>query len=176
MPSGGIRPERQTGSKAVRDVAPMIGRRIARIDAFGFDGIDRIEKLADPPTTVDAKERFGARTDEGKRLTGCPGGAGAKNLDTEMDGAEIVRRPAHEREDRAGTERQNAGARADDALGGDAPEADPLRAAAIDCGEFDLGERRNGRRGARGARDVGSRERIVIVAVAAHQRRTGRAG
>src|SRR3546814_8653013 len=57
-----------------------------------------------------------------------------------MHRAIVVRRPAHEREDRTGTEGDDFRAAAEDALGCNTAEADPLLEAPFDPGQFDLRE------------------------------------
>src|SRR3546814_7330429 len=65
------------------------------------------------------------------------------DLDTRVDGAEVVRGPAQIGEGRSRTKHDDALAAADDPLGGDAAKADPLLGAAFDPGQFDLGQRRS---------------------------------
>src|SRR3546814_15493181 len=78
----------------------------------------------------------------------------------------------HEREGRTGTEGDDFRAAAEDALGCNTAEADPLLEAPFDPGQFDLREaavRRTDRRRI-------TTNRRSINRIAAHQRCTGRAG
>src|SRR3546814_8799345 len=63
-----------------------------------------------------------------------------RDRDAGMHRAIFVRRPAHEREGRAGTEGDDYRAAAEDALGCNTAEADPLLDAPFDPGQFDLRE------------------------------------
>ena len=136
-----IGPERQAGCNPVADVAPMVGRRIAGVDADGLDRIDRLERLLDLRPAVDPRQYLGAGSDERQRRMGLARRDGEGDGDVRMDGAEVVRRPADESEDRAGTEGRDACPAAQDALGSNAAEADPLFVPAFDPSQFDLGRR-----------------------------------
>src|SRR3546814_15396524 len=89
-----------------------------------------------------------------------------------MHRAIVVRRPADEGEGRARTEVDPLGAAAQDALGGDTAEANPLLEAPFDPGQFDFGQavlRPAGRRRSEASRPARSLP-------AAHQRCTGPPG
>src|SRR3546814_2846934 len=81
-----------------------------------------------------------AGADEGQRRKLFAGRHRNCDRDGRVDGTEVVRRPPDKAKDRAGTKGHNAGAAAQYPLGGDAAEADPLFVAALDPGQFDLGQ------------------------------------
>lgn len=56
MPVGPIGPKWQASGKLASDVAPMIGRRIARVDAGPFHRVDRLENSLNLWPAVDPKQ------------------------------------------------------------------------------------------------------------------------
>lgn len=119
----------------------MIGRRIAGIDAGRFDRVDRLKRLLHFRPAVDPREDIRAGMDERQRCISFARHNRRGNRDGRMDRPEVVRRPAHVSKDGAGPERRDALGAAQDALGCDAAEADPLLVSPLDPGHFDLSER-----------------------------------
>ena len=101
-----------SGAEAIVDMPPVIGRRVGRIDAEGFDGVDRREDTLDLRPTADAQQDVAAGTHEGQRLIGFARRDRSNDVDARDDGAEVVRRPS-------GRRRRRCSARSSGHGGGD---------------------------------------------------------
>src|SRR3546814_5091874 len=86
---------------------------------------------------LDVQQNVSAGTDKRQRRVGLARCHCRHDVDARIDGAIVVRRPAHEGEDRAWTEGDDARAAVDDRVSRDAPEADPLFVALLDPGHLD---------------------------------------
>src|SRR3546814_3334851 len=120
MARGTIGTKRHPGREAIGDMTPVIGRRIARIDPGGLDRIDRFEHPRNLRPALDVQQNFAAGPDERQRRMRLADSDRGDDLDTRVDGAEVVRGPAQIGEGRSRTKHDDALAAADDPLGGDA--------------------------------------------------------
>src|SRR5487761_782140 len=157
-----------SGAQAIVDVPPVFGRRVGRIDAEGFDGIDGGEDALDLRPAADAQQDLAAGTDERQRLIGFAWRDRAHDVDARDNGAEVVRGPADEGEDGVWREAQHTAAAIDDCLGDIAAEPDPVLDALFEPGEFD-GRKGVGRTN-RCLREGGIRHHVCPPSVAGNSR------
>ena len=110
----------------VMDVVPMIGRNLDRIDAARLDGVDELEHALNLRPAIDMQQDLCAGRDRRNGLARCAAFNRAQDVEPRENGAVLVRRPAHEREDAAGREEEDATATIEDLLA-------PLRPKRIQC-------------------------------------------
>ncbi len=84
----------------------MIGIRVAGVDPDGFDRIDRALNLADLWPACGMQQQFSAGIDTGQCGASFVTPHSPHNIDVRGDRPEVVRRPAHQRENRAWLERR----------------------------------------------------------------------
>ena len=137
MPRERIRSRLFAGGQAVVDVPPMVGRGVSRIDAASFDGVDRPQNVVDLGPAVDAQKNLAAGTDERQRRIGFARRYRARDVDARDDRPEVVGRPAHEGEDGAGREADDALPAVEDRLVSDAAETDPVLDSLLEPGQLD---------------------------------------
>ena len=119
-------------------VAPVIGRHCTGIDAEVLDGIDHGQAGAHARPAAEMEEQFAARRDAGKRRTGLAGRDRAHDIEPRQDGAIVVRGPAHEREDAARGEGQDAPAAIDHLVAKRRAEAEKRTTALLELFQIDL--------------------------------------
>src|SRR5580692_4382191 len=132
---------RLASDEAVVKMAPVIGRCINRIDAKRFYGVDGLKHALDPRPAADARQDVAAGTDKRQRLIGFTAVDWAHDVDARDDRAEVVGRPAHEREDTARREAEHAAAAIEDRLAGLMTEADPMLDTSFKPGQLDVRHR-----------------------------------
>ena len=93
---------------SVVDVAPMVRRNLDRIDAARLDGVDELEHALNLRPAIDMQQDLCAGRDRRKGLARCAAFNRAQDVEPRENGAMLVRRPAHEREDAAGREKEDA--------------------------------------------------------------------
>src|SRR5208337_4971000 len=86
------------------DMAPMLGRGVARIDADRLNRVDRLKRALNLGPAVDAQQNLAAGTNVGHGLIGLGSRDGAHDVDARNDGPEVVGRPSNESEGAAGAE------------------------------------------------------------------------
>jgi type IV secretory pathway protease TraF len=94
----------------------MVWRRIGGVDAKGLYCVDRLQDALDLRPPADAQQDFATGTDERQRLVCVALRNGANDVNAGDDRAEVVRGPAHEREDVAGKESEMAAPPIDNGL------------------------------------------------------------
>ena len=111
------------GSETVVEVAPVFRRGVGGIDVECLDGVDRLQHALDLGPAIDSQQDLAARAHERQRLETCARLDRAHDVHARDDGAEVVRRPAHERENAAWLEARDAAAAIEDLLLGTPAEA-----------------------------------------------------
>jgi hypothetical protein len=123
----------------VMEMAPVGRRHILRLDAERFDRVDRFQHTLDLGPTGNPEQDLAARAyarDRRDRLSRC---GSTQNVDTRDDRAMVICCPADERKDASRRKRNNAPPAVDDALLGEAAEANPALDASLLLIEFNLG-------------------------------------
>lgn len=140
MPRERIRSRLLADGQAVVDVPPMVGCGVSRIDAAGFDGVDRPQNVIDLGPAINAQKNLAAGTHERQGRIGFALRYRARDVDPRDDRPEVVRRSAHEAEDGAGREADDAPPAVEDRLFGDAAETDPVLDALLEPGQLDTSQ------------------------------------
>lgn len=115
----------------------MIGADIFRCDAIAFHDIDGPQGRLDLGPTGEAQQKLATWCHTGHCRAGLASADGAQNVDPAFNGAVVVRRPADEREDRAGSEGHALFRARQDGFLGNPTETDPALDAPFDPGEVD---------------------------------------
>ena len=115
----------------------MIGTDIFRCDAIAFHDVDGPQRRLDLGPAGEAQQKLSAWRDTGHRGAGLASADGAQNVDPAFNGAVVVRRPADEREDRAGSEGHALFRARQDGFPGHLTETDPALDTPFDPGEVD---------------------------------------
>src|SRR5699024_10506996 len=123
----------------VGDVPPMIGIDLGRIDTYGLDPVDMAKDSLDLRPAFDLQQDFAAWTDEGQRLIGLARRNRAQDVEARNDRAVVVRRPADEREHRAGTERNDTTVAVEELRTSRMAEPDPVFGPAFQPGQLHAG-------------------------------------
>ena len=97
-----IGPRLMPDGQAAVDMAPMVRRDVARIDADRFHGVDRLKHALNLRPAIDAQQDFAAGTDEGKRLIGLRAATARTMSMRETTVPKSLDGPANESEDGAG--------------------------------------------------------------------------
>jgi len=140
MAFGRVGAERQRGGEPLPDMAPVIGRHVARIDARGLDHVDLSAHRPDGFEVGKAEKNFPSRSNS--RM----GTKGRTRCDRPDDGkapehaSEIVRGATDQPESRTRTEGRDALVRTAGPLGRNPPEAELLFETALDPRQLDVGQ------------------------------------
>src|ERR1700676_3551263 len=95
------------GGETVVEVAPVFPRGVGGIDVERLDGVDRLQHALDLRPAIDPQQDLAPRAHERQRLETCARLDRAHDVHARDDGAEVVRRPAHERENAAWLDSRN---------------------------------------------------------------------
>ena len=125
MPGRGVGSGLQRSDQAVVNVPPMVRTDLLRRDAIALDGVDGSQGGFDFRPSGKAEQKLAPRRDAGDCGAWVLRANRPQYVDPAFDGAVVVRRPPHEREDRAGGKCDLLLRAGQDGFLGDPTETDP---------------------------------------------------
>ena len=139
MLSGCVDARLQACRQPVVNVAPIVRRRVSRVDVERFDHIDDLKNPFDLGPARQTQQAIAAGRDTRHDRIGFTRSGRAQDVDPALRGTEVIRLPADESEDGAGIESDGAATAALNRCSHDPAEANPVLDLVLDPDELDSG-------------------------------------